>query len=264
MLREKKELTLKRLPPESFNREELFSLVEEDDTILEIGPFTRPVFRGPNVKYFDVLDREGLIKRAKIVNYPTDDVPEIDFTSSVGDLSVVTDSFDLCFSSHCIEHQPDLIRHLSEVSRVLKRQGCYLLLIPDKRYCFDHFIPESTAPDVIDAIGRRLHTIGNVVRHRALVTHNDALRHWKGDHGEPRGYQDILFFRRAIIEFEAANGGYIDVHSWQFTPNSFRLLIDALSNLGLIDFSCERIYPTPYGRLEFCAVLRQGNAEVLK
>lgn len=252
---------MKELPSEFVNRKQLLSLVDESDSILEIGPFTRPVIRGSNVKYFDVLCREDLVRRAKAIKYPSDNVPEIDFTSSDGDLSVVTDSFDLCVSSHCIEHQPDLIRHLEQVSKVLKSQGSYLLIIPDKRYCFDHFIPESTVPDVIDAIGRRLHTLGNVVRHRASVTHNDAIRHWKGDHGEPRGYKDTDIFRRAIREFEAANGSYIDVHSWQFTPSGFKLLIDTLNCIGLINFSCYRTYPTPYGSLEFCSVLRRGDAE---
>jgi SAM-dependent methyltransferase len=244
-------------PPEFLTREALVLLItEQNDRILEIGPFNRPVFRGKNVKYFDILNRDGLVKRAKNINYPSDTVPEIDFVSSTGDLSVVNSTFDICFSSHCIEHQPDLIRHLSEVYRIIQNQGFYIMMIPDKRFCFDHFIPETTVSDVIEAIGRTSHTIGNVIRHRALVTHNDPLKHWKGDHGEPKGYQNVQSFKRAIIEFESANGSYIDVHAWQFTPSSFRLTIEILNKLGLINFSCYRVYSTPYGRLEFCAVLR--------
>ena len=44
---------------------------------LEIGPFDCPVLRGSKVKYFDVLDQEGLKKRSVDCNrpFPPDNVP---------------------------------------------------------------------------------------------------------------------------------------------------------------------------------------------
>lgn len=244
-------------PPE-FGREQFLRLIEPQTKALEIGPFTKPAIRGENVKYFDVLDRAGLIRRAKEKSYSfeEDKAPDIDFVSPVGDLSAVSETFEACFSSHTIEHQPDLIKHLSQVAALLEDGGRYFLIVPDKRFCFDHFIPESTVADVMDGVGRTVHTIGNVLRHRALVTHNDPLRHWRGDHGAPRGYADIGFFKRGISEFENARGGYVDVHAWQFTPASFRLLMQTLRDLCLSPFECEQVYPTVYGRFEFCAILR--------
>ena len=91
------------------------------------------------------------------------------------------------FSSHCIEHQPDLVRHLQEVANLLEPDGAYFLLIPNKLYCFDHFIAETSVADVMLAhhLGHRVHTLASVIEHRALTTHNDPSRHWLGDHADP-------------------------------------------------------------------------------
>jgi hypothetical protein len=61
----------------------------------------------------------------------------------------------------------------------------------------------------------------------------------------------------AKLEFENARGTYIDVHCWQFTPNSLRGIIEALFKLGVIDFEIEEVWETPKNDLEFCAVLKK-------
>ncbi len=233
----------------------LFSLIEPSDAALEIGPFTNPAITGPNVKYFDVLDRAGLTERARAIAYPHERAVPIDFVSPNGDLSVITGQFDVVVSCHCIEHQPDLIAHLTHVSRLLRPGGAYLLVIPDKRYCFDHFIPEATVEAVIAARGRKVHRQESVIEHRAHVTHNDANRHWAGDHGRPAYEDDPARVAAAIAEFNLAQGGYIDVHAWQFTPTSFRALVQQLNEAQLTSLVPVNVYQTPYGTFEFCAVL---------
>jgi SAM-dependent methyltransferase len=47
--------------------------------------------------------------------------------------------FQLIMSSHALEHQPDLVRHLQKVSRLLRKGGYYLAFVPNKRFCFDHY-----------------------------------------------------------------------------------------------------------------------------
>jgi len=245
-------------PPE-FNRNDLASLVGRQSA-LEIGPFTNPILRGPKVKYFDVLDKQGLIRRADAIGYAYSSPVDIHYVSSNGDLSIVDEKFDFCLSSHCIEHQPDLIHHLKQVERILVPTGRYLLVIPDKRYCFDHFLPESSIAGFIDARGNRVHSVKSVIEHRALTTHNDAARHWIGDHGVPTFRHNPAAVPSAISEYENAGGGYVDVHAWQFTPVSFRTGIDALCNLGFIGLEVERIYSTPHNIFEFCAILKRRPA----
>lgn len=239
-------------------RENFVRLFPKDGLVLEIGPFASPVMTGPNVRYFDVINTKGLHERAKVHGMDLSRIPEtIHYVDSGGDLGVVDGSFTAVLSSHCIEHQPDLVAHLGQVARLLKSNGRYFLMIPDKRYCFDHFLKASDAQDVLAARGRKRHSFMSVFEHRALTTHNDSSRHWQGDHADP-GFEDSIAERAQMArkEYLAAAGDYIDVHAWQFTPSSFRRVMSELHLDGHITLTVERVYQSPFGRNEFCAVLK--------
>jgi SAM-dependent methyltransferase len=236
----------------------LLSIIHSGESVLEIGPFANPLTKGEGVKYFDVLDRSALIKRALEVGYLIDNIPEIDYVSKDGDLSIIEESyFDFVVSSHCIEHQPDLIEHINQVSRILKPGGMYLLLIPDKRYCFDHFLAESTTVDVIQAHfdKRTSHKLASLIEHRLLLTHNDSVRHWRGDHGQLPVIRDSTALNRVFQEYITANGNYIDVHAWQFTPRSFLDLSEQLHSAELINLIPRHVFGTPHNTNTFCAAL---------
>jgi predicted SAM-dependent methyltransferase len=257
------------------DRFQFVAVMPSKGPVLEIGPFCNPSVLGPRVRYFDVLDQQGLISRARRIgrelrrlaakrlrSWRLDirKVPKIDFVSPTGDLSVVNKRFKVIISSHCLEHQPDLIRHLRLVHDLLRDGGFYFIMIPDKRYCFDHFISESTMADIIDAhlAGRSVHTAKSVIEHVALTTHNDPQRHWKGDHGQSRAF-DVKALQNAVNTFQAANGSYIDVHAWQFTPDSFRDIVSTLGAIGYVQLVVERVYSTLNGSSEFFAILRRPS-----
>lgn len=226
---------------------------------LEIGPFDCPVLAGPNVRYFDLMDQQGLAKRAAELGRHHGRTPRIDYVSPTGDLGVVGDaSFDAVLSAHVVEHQPDLVRHLREVARILRPGGIYVAIIPDKRYCFDHFLRDTTIADVVDmhVAGARTHRLKSVIEHRALTCHNDPVRHWAGDHGDGRVSLDAV--RRAVDEYVAAAGGYVDVHAWQFHPVQFRAIMEQLVALGLSELHPVRVYGTVRDSFEFIAVLERA------
>jgi predicted SAM-dependent methyltransferase len=239
-------------------RGDFAGLVPKSADALEIGPFYSPVLKSRRTKYFDVLSQEELIARALAIGVADPTVPKIDFISDVGDLSVVDQQFDVVLSSHCLEHQPDLIAHLNQVERILRVGGRYFLLVPDKRYCFDHFMSASTAADVLDAHrnATRVHSLRNVINHRAFTCHNNGAQHWVGDHGT---YLENHAARvnAAIAEYNAHDGGYIDVHAWFFTPDSLSELITTLGELGLTGLSIERLYPSRKDSIAFWMVLRR-------
>lgn len=225
---------------------------------LEIGPFDCPVLTGSKVRYFDLMDQQGLARRAAELGRPHGRTPHIDYVSPTGDLGVVEDEvFDAVLSAHVVEHQPDLVRHFREVARILRPGGIYVAIIPDKRYCFDHFIRESTVADVLDmhVAGARTHRLKSVIEHRALTCHNDPVRHWAGDHGDGRVCLDAV--RRALDEYAVAGGGYVDVHAWQFHPLQFRAITEQLVDLGVSDLRPARVYGTVKDSLEFIAVLER-------
>ncbi|MFW2381409.1 MAG: methyltransferase domain-containing protein [Acidimicrobiales bacterium] len=237
------------------SRARFLDLVAGIGSILEIGPFFAPLVTGSNVKYFDVLSHEGLVSRGESLGHDTSKVPHVEFVSPHGDLSIVDEQFDAVLSSHCIEHQPSLIRHLHEVHRILKPGGSFYLIVPDKRFCFDHFVPLSTIADVLDANDdRQVHTVRNLVEHWAFTTHNDPVRHWAGDHGEPMpASQRVERIKGALASHSETE--YIDIHAWKFTPESFRRIAQDLVDLGLSDLVPARVYNTPKNSFEFCAIL---------
>ena len=239
-------------------RERIISFAKEFDSILEIGPFCNPLLTGSNVKYLDVKNKNELEIMAKEIKLTTTNAPHIDYISPFGDLSIVDEKFDAIISSHNIEHQPDLILHIQQVEQILKDKGSYLLLVPDKRYCFDHFIQEATLIDVIAAYQerRKLHHPTSFMKQCAFATHNDAVRHWKEDHFDPHYYSDMSDrIKSRLSQFDTANKEYVDCHAWQFTPESFASIVSMLNSIGLTRLKVQSIYETAQDTLEFGAVL---------
>jgi len=239
------------------NRNDFASLVPNSASALEIGPFCNPLLQGPNVSYFDILSQEALVERARQIGLDPSKVPYIDFISPTGELPSIRRHFDVVLSSHCIEHQPDLIGHLQEVGQLLLPGGAYFLLVPDKRYCFDHFIPLSNLAEVIVAYHeqRKVHTLRSVIEHCALTTHNDSLRHWQGDHGVIfENFEQRL--EAALQIFNDARDQYIDVHAWYFSPDSASAILSALQSMSLNRLGVHRVYSTRYGANEFWMILR--------
>lgn len=242
------------------DRNDFAALVAKSPAVLEIGPFCNPMLRGPNVSYFDVLSQEELIARARSFGFDPAGVPHIDYVSPTSDLSTIEHRFDAVISSHCVEHQTDLVGHLQAVERLLRPGGVYCLLVPDKRYCFDHFIAASNLAEAIVAHHerRQAHTLRSVIEHRALITHNDSVRHWQGDHGVV--YDNLEErFQAALQEFGNAKGKYIDVHAWYFTPDSAFAIFSALQRMGLSRLGVHTIYPTRYCANEFWMILIAGG-----
>src|SRR5579864_8601296 len=99
------------------SRNGFLSFIADYENALEIGPFNRPVLSGPKVEYFDVLGTEELKARAINIGENSEKVPDIHFVCKSRSLKEVSAGFDVVVSSHCIEHQPDLVRHLCEVER---------------------------------------------------------------------------------------------------------------------------------------------------
>ncbi len=237
-------------------------LIKENPVkVLEIGPYDNPSCIGENVKYFDIYDAETLKALAEKSDRPFKNTPDkIHYVEPNGDLSIVNEKFDMVFSSHCIEHQPDLIRHLKNVENILDEGGLYVLVIPDKRYCFDHFRNGTTLFEVIDATveNRTLHSFKNVGEYTCLHTHNNSFLHWLGEHGENK--LDSKKFLKSVDDYSRsiADGEYIDVHAWSFTPKIFGDIIKNLNLLGIINLEVHRLCNTVWGRFEFVAVLRKN------
>ncbi|WP_177218419.1 bifunctional 2-polyprenyl-6-hydroxyphenol methylase/3-demethylubiquinol 3-O-methyltransferase UbiG [Caulobacter sp. UNC279MFTsu5.1] len=238
-------------------REDLLGLIDPTCEILEIGPSWSPAFKGPNVRYLDILTTEGLKARAREHGVDEALCPSIHYSQG---LTAVDRQFEMVFSSHNLEHQPDLIRHLQEVAEILRPGGVYVMLVPDKRFCFDHFLPESTIAEVLEAFleRRTRHAPRHVLEHLALTAHNETGGHWAELHGESPFNDPAGRLQLALDMMERENDRYIDVHAWKFTPDVFRRIFAVLEAMNLMSLETWRVYDTPKNRNEFGVVLRKA------
>lgn len=144
----------------------------------------------------------------------------------------------------------------------MQPSGLLFFTISDRRYCFDHYLLDTNFANVFGVYyeQRRRHTAASIFDHRMLTTHNEASRHWAGDHGPPPLSSPLSEERFAIVHETVrrieASPGYIDTHAWQFMPHSFRVLIDTLSLSATIPFRVARVFPTIKGSNEFYTVLK--------
>lgn len=234
-------------------------LIKPTDFALEIGPFANPLLSGELRHFADYLDQAGLVERATSIGLDPEKIPVIHHVLSEVSLSDINIDFDAVLSSHCIEHQPDLIRHFQDIEKLLeKRNGRYYLLIPDKRYCFDHQIAESTIAEVIEAHlqKRQIHTLRSVIEHRALTVENDPNLYWNKTSTNSKIAVDSQRIKAALEAWELSHGSYIDVHAWYFTPDTFEEIVRLLRELGYIHMQVERMYPSRFGSNEFWVILK--------
>lgn len=222
--------------------------------ILEIGPGPKPRMLGENVRYFDVSHRERLLQRADAQGIDRAEVPVIHYRSDDGSLASIDRKFDLVFSSHCIEHVYDTVRHLNEVADLLEDGGRYALIVPDKRYTFDHFRPPNSLGDVVAQNFHQVnnHTLQTLVD-SMFTTHNDPSRHWNDDHGElPLVGPDKL--EKAVTRYQTQR---THGHAWIFTDDSFRDIYTQLTDMEVTRLKVTRVYNTIRNSNSFCVVMKK-------
>jgi len=241
--------------------------IDTQESLLELGPYARPQFRRPhfNVYYADICTPDQIRAEAAKHGYNPDLAPDhIDIIVNPDrDPSIQTDlRFRQLFSSHTIEHQPDLIRHLREMANLADSpESIYFLAIPDRRYCFDHYQVDSTIAEVLGAhIEKRRRLLPSTLLQNELFgCHNNEYNHWLNDHGpHPMTKLTIERIRECMTNAQRLLTEYVDSHAWKFTPESFDLIIELLYLLELQPWRIERIWTTARGSNEFYAILKLG------
>jgi len=134
------------------------------------------------------------------------------------------------------------------------------LIIPDKRYCFDHFQPISSISKAIDAYYQNylIHTPGAVAEHFLNIVSKGGITSWDAS---TRG--EYLFVHpqdlsQKLMDHVVRTLEYLDVHAWYFTPSSFRLMMADLYYFGLIPLKEVGFFPTE-GHEFWVTLGRQGQ-----
>ena len=125
---------------------------------LEIGPLASPVLvprKMGEVYSWTICPPTRLI--AKFTGDPDVDETPIVSTDLVWGSNTLAEAvgssapFDYVVASHVLEHVPDLIGWLNEVSAVLRPGGRLSLAMPDRRYTFDIRRRETDVSEIVEA-----------------------------------------------------------------------------------------------------------------
>jgi hypothetical protein len=244
---------------------------------IEIGPFFSPVApksQGWNTTVVDFTDQNGLISVAK--NHSSDQIRQM--VDSIEPVDVVwngtaldeaclairEEGFEYLIASHAIEHIPDLISFLQQVSHLAGKDFVLSLAVPDCRQTFDFFTPLSTTANALTAFReeRKLHAPDTMFSVRAYMTWMDGASTWpvnaKGNLSLPEPLENAHFlYLEYLKNLEAGTQTYVDAHCWYWTPSSFRLMMLELNALGYIDFVVDDLVPGPQS--EFLTQLSIGH-----
>ena len=223
-------------------KDDALSLLDPRGRGLEIGAGYAPFFpkaKGHRVESVDHASADELRRKYAELGQDTSRIEEVDYVWRGEPLDEVVPhhgAYDYIFGSHVLEHLPDPVAFFNACDRLLKPSGVLVLIVPDKRYCFDVFRPIASTGDLVQAHleKRRRHPPGKVFDNTAYYARKDGDETWETSRhpGRAELYESLETakgrLRRAVESEE-----YIDVHGWQFVPSSFRLAICELHALGL-------------------------------
>ena len=250
--------------------------------VLEIGPLDKPfiskLLKKASIKYLDHATRSDLIRKyGDTVDSAS--IPEIDFVFDgyrpYSDICGL--GYDLVFSSHCLEHQPNLLGHLNEVSEILANGGMYVCFIPDFRYCFDSLRPPSTIIDIL----LEFYSSPSRPSTRSILEHlfvssgtsNDSIAHQKSWRDMSRDqYIDKLTdvtcsnaLRLLNKAKEIINSNvYHDCHVWKLYPLGMSRILETIISCGLLGFKSFSVFQSSdhMKKYEFALVLKAGEDEL--
>jgi hypothetical protein len=242
---------------------QMATISEKSPSILEIGPYMSPLVAGPRVDTFDVLTHEELVSRAISEGGPSYLIPDVTWIGPEASNRYILKKYDLILSSHVVEHQIDFIAHFENIENLLNPGGYYAALIPDLRYCFDHFNLPSSIIDILLAhvVKDKNHILKNFLEDRLTTGHNETIRYWKKDVGFPKingkSFSDVM---NLVEEYRSAisNGVYVDVHAWKFTDKTFIDIFSKLKEMNLVDLDVVKVVPAQYGNNEFWILLTKN------
>lgn len=235
---------------------------------LEIGPLHNTSIRAEHadVKYLDVFDRDQLL--ANYEGHPQvlpELVPEVHFplfdgerVRSIPEAIGDEPAFDWVMASHVIEHVPDVIGWLQQVAEVTVDGGRLVLVVPDRRYCFDVHRPGTTVGQMLQAheLGETVPSVRAVYDYKRGHAYTKAPDVWAG---RPPGYETRIYDLDAVLEQveKARAGEYIDSHVWTFTPGTLLEQLIELRDIGASEWMVQSYTTTPRNELEFFMVLRR-------
>lgn len=237
---------------------------------LEIAPLHSPIALRSDwdVSYVDIVPTESLVEHYHHDdNVPDDDIVDVDFPLTgpdgvirpLSEVAAAKAPYSWVIASHVIEHVPDLITWLDDIASLLRDDGALVLAIPDMRYSFDAYRPQTTVGQMLQAHqqGDLVPSVRAVYDHLRTATTLSAKDGWSGHRPRLDEVRSHSLDNTLAHVDRARSGEYVDCHVWLFRPSTFIEQVNELGRLGLSELVVETVRNTRPGQLEFYAVLRR-------
>ncbi len=231
---------------------------------LELGPLYSPIVEKDEAKvyYVDHMSTQDLKKKYTGHPFDVNSIVEVDYVVGASTLRRVVKGkkFDFIVASHVIEHIPDIVRWLQDITHILKPGGILSLVIPDKRYSFDISRELSRPSEVIGAYYDNTSRFTSAMIYDSASEYREvtAVEAWAdtvGHFDESKQWNLNEAIRR--VELNLKPHEYIDCHGYVFTPQSFFNILRRLMLHGLIDLEVLDFVDTAQNELEFYVSLRK-------
>jgi SAM-dependent methyltransferase len=123
--------------------DEIISKITNNKFGVEIGG---PSFATGNVIYKNASNIDNVnFSKNTIWNNHTDEYNfyqnkkgKVIVNDAVNISLIQNETYDFCFSSHCLEHIANPLKAINEWLRIIKKDGYIIIIVPEKSECFDH------------------------------------------------------------------------------------------------------------------------------
>jgi hypothetical protein len=226
---------------------------------LEIGALDLP-FVTPdegNVEFADYATTEELRERARLApGHSAEFVVPVDHVLRDTGWESVPTGYDWIAAAHVIEHAPSMIDWLRSVGQKLIDGGILFLVIPDKRYTFDFFRPESTLGKIFEDYFHKK-TVPGISEVFDGCYYSRSLSASDIRTNSAQLEFDIQSTESALTVAQSTTEQYIDVHCNVFSDRSFSVIIGILCNERWVPFTIEEMGAIEQFEADFHCVLRK-------
>ncbi len=229
----------------------LRQFISKSDLGLEIGPSHSPILpkkEGYHSLVVDAFSTDELMDKYRDLAVDIDKIEEVDYIWRGENLSKIIPEaghLDYMLASHVIEHIPDFLGFFQQSQQLLASEGQLILVVPDKRKCFDYFRPVSTTGQILQAFHAKhtVHTVAAVFDNHANYASYNGYGSWfSSDEKKKIDLKSNVKGAYQLFLKALEDKSYYDVHGWVFSPASFLLIIKDLIELELLHLEVESFY----------------------
>ena len=252
----------------SLSKRALLKLLDDVDSkkkILEVGPLNAPLLKksDADIYYADIYSTSEIKKR-----FSVDNAVAIDFVIKNGYEKTFSDfnlKFDYILLNNVLEHIPNPINTLLDMSKILNKNGKIGLLLPDREFFIDFYRENTSFVDWFDVYMRGEKNSSPRLALDFKLNHineRNPRKFWKTDvvdYPNPDIGKCLELYSDLIVDYD---NNYFDEHYWAFTDRSFLRIIENLLKINIFPFKISNFYPTAFNDNVF-GVLFEVDYDIL-